>query len=45
MLQAGEVVAMLRLHELGWGAKRLTRNLDASITGFADTFARAELHL
>ena len=22
MLQADEVVAMLRLHELGWGAKR-----------------------
>jgi uncharacterized membrane-anchored protein len=23
MLQAEEVAAMLRLHELGWGAKRL----------------------
>jgi transposase len=25
MLQADEVVAMLRLHELGWGAKRLSK--------------------
>ena len=25
MLQAEEVAAMLRLHELGWGAKRLAR--------------------
>ena len=25
MLQAGEVVAMLRLHELGWGSKRLSK--------------------
>lgn len=25
MLVAEEVVAMMRLHELGWGAKRLSR--------------------
>ncbi|WP_033052174.1 helix-turn-helix domain-containing protein, partial [Sinorhizobium meliloti] len=25
MLQADEVVAMLRLHALGWGAKRLSK--------------------
>lgn len=25
MLQADEVVAMLRLHELGWGVKRLSK--------------------
>lgn len=25
MLQADEVVAMLRLHELGWGSKRLSK--------------------
>ncbi|NKF30849.1 IS21 family transposase, partial [Pseudomonas sp. BGM005] len=25
MLEADEVVAMLRLHELGWGAKRLSK--------------------
>jgi DNA invertase Pin-like site-specific DNA recombinase len=25
MLQAEEVAAMVRLHELGWGAKRLAR--------------------
>jgi hypothetical protein len=27
MLQADEVVAMLRLHELGWGAKRLSKEI------------------
>lgn len=25
LLQADDVVAMLRLHELGWGAKRLSK--------------------
>jgi hypothetical protein len=26
MLQADEVAAMVRLHELGWGAKRLSKD-------------------
>ncbi|MGO8377702.1 hypothetical protein ACC745_18585 [Rhizobium ruizarguesonis] len=40
MLQAYEVGAMLRLHELGWGAKR--RNLDVLATLSADIFVRVE---
>lgn len=42
MLQADEVVAMLRLHELGWGASAYRKSLAVLATLSGDICGRAE---